>query len=426
MRKNILVFPCGSEIGLEIKRAVGKDIHFNLIGANGVSDHGKFVYENYIGNVPFDNTPDFIPAIKKIVIENKIDAIYPAVDTAIARLKPFEKELGCIVVSPSLDACLTCLSKEKTYNTLRDRIPLPEIFDTTSESLNFPLFAKPKIGHSGRDTKLLKNYLELDDYRANVSDFILCEYLPGEEYTIDCFTDKKGVLRFISPRIRGRVSNGISVNTYAVELDNIQNFGKIISDKMGMRGAWFFQMKRDRQNNLKLMEVAARFGGSSVLWRAQGVNLPLLSLYDAFNIDIEIMQNNYSVILDRALENLYYINIQYDSVYLDYDDCLIIENQINSQMLAFLAQCRNFNKKIFILSRHNGNLTTELTKFGLKQFFDGIYHIKDNTPKSKFINRKHPIFIDDSFSERKEVKNSLHIPVFSTDMVECLINGKGR
>ena len=47
MKKNILVFPCGSEIALEIYRSVNKSIHFNLIGASSVDDHGKFIYENY-------------------------------------------------------------------------------------------------------------------------------------------------------------------------------------------------------------------------------------------------------------------------------------------------------------------------------------------------------------------------------------------
>ena len=46
MKKNILVFPCGSEIGLEIYNSVKYSTYFNLIGANSSDDHGKFVYEN--------------------------------------------------------------------------------------------------------------------------------------------------------------------------------------------------------------------------------------------------------------------------------------------------------------------------------------------------------------------------------------------
>ena len=40
--------PCGSEIGLEINRALSNDIHFKMIGASTTPDHGRFVYKNYI------------------------------------------------------------------------------------------------------------------------------------------------------------------------------------------------------------------------------------------------------------------------------------------------------------------------------------------------------------------------------------------
>ena len=421
MKKNILIFPCGSEIALEIKRAVGYSSHFNLIGANGVDDHGRFVFGDYIGDVPFDNTFEFIPTIKKIVGQREIDAIYPTVDTAIASLKPREHELGCIVVAPPAKACEICLSKAKTYTALAGIIPVPKTFDANKKNLPFPLFAKPKIGHSGRGTKLLNNQLELDEYKTTCKDFVLTEYLPGNEYTIDCFSDRCGKLRFCQPRIRGRIQNGISVNTYAVDLPSAGKFAEKINRALEMRGAWFFQVKRDRDGNPKLMEVAARFGGSSALCRARGINLPLLSLYDAFGLDIEIMENNYKVELDRALENLYKLDISYNSVFLDYDDCLVINDKLNPEMMFFLAQCKNDKKNIFLLSRHQGNLGVELNRWGLSQFFNAVNHITDGTPKSKYINDDAPIFIDDSFTERREVKNTLNIPTFSPDMVECLI-----
>ena len=69
MKKNILVFPCGSEIALEVYRSVNKSTHFNLIGASSCDDHGKFIFENYIGGLPFITDKDFIPQIKKIVKE---------------------------------------------------------------------------------------------------------------------------------------------------------------------------------------------------------------------------------------------------------------------------------------------------------------------------------------------------------------------
>lgn len=53
MDLNILVFPCGSEIALELHRSLKFSRHITLFGANSVDDHGKFVFENYIGGLPF-------------------------------------------------------------------------------------------------------------------------------------------------------------------------------------------------------------------------------------------------------------------------------------------------------------------------------------------------------------------------------------
>lgn len=51
--KNILVYPCGTEIGLEIYRALNNSIHYNLIGGSSSYDHGRFVYKNHIDKLPF-------------------------------------------------------------------------------------------------------------------------------------------------------------------------------------------------------------------------------------------------------------------------------------------------------------------------------------------------------------------------------------
>ena len=67
MKKNILVFPCGSEIALEFYRSVHFSPHFRLIGANSIDDHGRFVYDEYVGTVPFITSSDFIPVLNGIV-----------------------------------------------------------------------------------------------------------------------------------------------------------------------------------------------------------------------------------------------------------------------------------------------------------------------------------------------------------------------
>ena len=49
-------------------------------------------------------------------------------------------------------------------------------------------------------------------------DMIICEYLPGEEVTIDCFTDKNRKLLFCNPRAADRILAGIDVHARRIAL----------------------------------------------------------------------------------------------------------------------------------------------------------------------------------------------------------------
>lgn len=424
MKKNILVFPCGSEIGLDIYSSVCYSTYFHLIGGSSIDDHGKFVYEDYIPDIPFVRSPDFIPTFAKIVKERQIDAIYPTMDLVIAVLKEHEEELGCRVIASSVESTRICLSKELTYNKLRNVIRVPDVYAPNAVPQDaFPVFAKPKIGYGAKGTKTLENQEEVDNFIKGENDLLILEYLPGEEYTVDCFTDKNGNLLYSAARKRNRVKGGISVNTFYVEeQDEFEDMAKKINSKVNFRGAWFYQVKRDKNGNLCLLEIASRLGGSSLLSRALGVNFALLSLFDIFDYKVSILKNNYHVELDRALGNKYKTNLEFDSVYCDYDDCLILDkSKVNVELVKFFYQCINQGKKIYLLSKHDGDLKKELIDFRLERLFDEVIHIEKDADKADYIKNLKSIFIDDSYVERENIKNKLNIPVFSPEMIDVLI-----
>lgn len=424
MKKNVLVFPCGSEIGLDIYSSVCYSTYFHLIGGSSVDDHGKFVYEDYIPNIPFANTPEFIPAMAKIVKERNIDAIYPAMDLVITILKEHEEELGCKVVASPVETTQISLSKELTYKKLEGSVLIPRVFESQNVPVDeFPVFAKPKVGYGAKGTKKLSSQEEVNSFVRGKDDLLIVEYLPGEEYTVDCFTDRKGQLLYSAARKRNRVKDGISVNTFFV--DNQEEFtsiAEVINSKIKFRGAWFYQVKRNKAGELCLLEIASRLGGSSLLSRAIGVNFALLSLFDIFDYSVSITKNDYNVELDRALENKYKTNLFFDSVYCDYDDCLILEKKfVNVELVKFLYKCINEGKRIYLLSKHDGDLHQELVDFRLDHLFDEVMHIDKEADKSDFIKDTNSIFIDDSNAERVNIKSKLGIAVFSPDMIDVLI-----
>lgn len=427
MQKNILVFPCGSEIALEIYRAVRYSTHFKLIGANSVNDHGRFVYEDYEGGLPFINQDNFIPALKELIARRHIDAVYPAMDAVIELLKSHEAELGCKVIAPPAATTEICLAKSRTYKLLKDVVRTPHVYEPGSAVKTFPVFAKPDIGYGSRGARILNSAEELELHLHNYPDCIITEYLPGDEYTVDCFTGPNGQLLFAAPRQRCRVMNGISVNTRPVDTDlgEFRTMAAAINGAMKFCGAWFFQVKRNRDGLLTLLEVASRFGGSSGLFRARGVNFALMSLFTAFDIPVTVLENDYQVEMDRALDNKYKLSLQFNEVFVDFDDCLLLEGKkVNSELVSFLYECINRGYPVNLLSRHPAGavaLTDRLKELRLEQIFDRVIHLPKGDKKSSYIHNERAIFIDDSFAERKDVFENCHIPVFSPDMVSVLL-----
>ena len=416
------VFPCGSEIALEVYRALKDEKDIELIGISSVEDHGKFVFENYIGEVPYANSPNFISSIQKIVEENNIDFIYPCMDIVMPILKKNEDFLNCKVITSPIETVEICLSKKKTYEYLKDFILVPQVF-STGEIVEFPVFSKPEVGASSRNTFKINDETDLFYYTKKYPGNLLLEYLPGEEYTVDCFTDSKGNLIYCSPRLRSRIVNGISVNTKLVKDEKIKLMAESINKKMVFSGSWFFQIKRNIDNDFCLMEVATRFGGSSVIQRYRGVNFPLLNLYLYRGFDIQIEENEFEIEIDRGLDIKGKLNIEFGTVYIDLDDTIIVKDKVNSNMMKLIYYFLNIGKKIILISKHKENIYETLQKYKIdKTIFSQIIHISKEDEKYKYMSLN-SIFIDDSFTERKKVKNQLNIPTFSVDTINIFYNG---
>jgi len=92
--------------------------------------------------------------------------------------------------------------------------------------------------------------------------------------------------------------------------------------------------------------------------------------------------------------------------------------------MKFLFQCINQGIRIYLLTRHRGNIYNTLASLRIEQIFDKIIHLKNRKEKkSDYIRHQHAIFIDDSHLERRDVAMTLGLPVFSVDSLECLIDG---
>ena len=158
--------------------------------------------------------------------------------------------------------------------------------------------------------------------------------------------------------------------------------------------------------------------------RNRGANLPLLTLYNFWGYDVDLVINDNQELVDRAFISRFQTDLRYSRVYVDFDDTLVLGDKVNTQLIAFLYQARNEGKELYLLTRHACDVREDLRRFGIAEsLFDAIYWVRGEDTKIAYI-QPDSLFIDDSFAERKRVKEACGIPVFDLDMVESLLNWK--
>jgi predicted ATP-grasp superfamily ATP-dependent carboligase len=420
-KRNVLVFPAGTEIGLEIFHALNACKEIRLIGAGqNVSNHAQFIYAEYYV-LPSIYEDSCLEALNTLCTNLKIDYIFPAYDDVIVALSEKEDHLHAKLVSSPPLTCKITRSKSETYRYLAGKIRVPALYDSPNQVSKFPVLVKPDKGQGSSGITKVLDLRALENSLETMLEPIICEYLPGEEYTIDCFSDREQGLLFSGARSRRRIRNGISVNTMTECIPELNEMAKKISQTLSLWGAWFFQVKRAENGEFALLEIAPRIAGSMAIHRVIGVNFPLLSLFEAERLPISVQTNAIGKVeLDRALSNRYRHSIHYSTLYVDLDDTLILDNQVNVQVIKLLFQCINQGKKIILLTRHREDLNETLTKYRLLGLFDEIIHLRYGEKKSSHICQTDAIFLDDSFAERMDVLTHCNIPTFDCSMIELL------
>ncbi len=419
--RRVLVFPAGTEIGLEIHQALHHCKEVELFGAGqSVSNHAPFVYERY-HQLPSITEENWLPALIELCQMLKIDYIFPAYDDVIVALSQHFEVLPSVVLTAAKEACRITRSKSLTYQALGSVVRVPRTYPPATVA-NFPLFVKPDRGQGSHGAQQVRNASELSAAIASIKDPVICEYLPGEEYTIDCFSDRQRGVLFCGARVRLRMRNGIAVHTRSVFLDGAKEIADVIHAAIGMRGAWFFQLKRSNDGELTLLEVAPRIAGSMSTHRVQGINFPLLTIFEHERLPLQLMTNPHPVELDRSLQNQYRLGLSYKSLYIDLDDTLLVRGKVNLDAMRLVYSCINRKIPVVLITRHEGNLNATLAQHRLTGLFDEVIHLEGKQLKSKYIRHSNAIFLDDSFAERKDVHQQLGIPTFDCSMIDALIS----
>lgn len=420
----VLVFPAGEINSVELHDALATCVNIRLFGASSTERHGSFVFQNYIGGLPNIREQGFIEAFNTILKKNKIDVVIPTHDDVALFMAKNRTKLKALILTADEKTNEICRDKLETYKEFADCSFCPDVFDFPKE---YPAFIKPRKGQGSVGARMLMGSGDLPSEEEK-QNFVICEYLPGEELTVDCFTDCEGNLQAVLPRSRQRIFGGVSVRASREQLtQELKDMAVCLNERMGFLGLWYFQVKQDRSGYYKLMEISTRCAGTMCLSRALGVNLPLLSVYAALGKKTEVLINKYNMIVDRTLISRYRTDLEYRRVYIDLDDTILIKGQVNLQLIRFLYQCVNQGKEIILITRHGADHEDSVeaalrTHKIAPELFDDIVELDFNVSKNTVIDPMGAIFIDNSFAERKAVYEKLEMPVFDVDGIEALLD----
>jgi carbamoyl-phosphate synthase large subunit len=416
--------PGGTEIGLEVRRSLANLKEIRLAGVGSAADrHGPFAYRRW-AEVPSVNSDGWVPALNDVIARFEVDFLMPGHDDVLLALAEHRDVLDATVITSPLETCRLTRSKRATYQRLAGAVPVPAVFASPGDVDRFPVFVKPDRSQGSQGALLINDAEHLARAVAGGSDLIM-EFLPGEELTVDCFSDRERGVLFTRARPRLRTRAGISMSSRTSGEDpTVREYAEAIAGRLALHGAWFFQLRADTEGQLRLLEVAPRLAGTSAVHRVTGVNFALLSIYEALRAPLRIETNPVGVELDRALVNRYRHDLRYGTVYVDLDDTLIVRDAVHAGLVAFLYQCLNDGHPLVLLTRHRGDLDQTLGRFRLAGLWDRIVRVPDGQAKADFIAEPDAILIDDSFGERLAVHERLGIATFDASMLELLLDDR--
>ena len=269
----ILLLTYGNESSIEMIRSIAELNTHEVYGCHYDTINAGLAYlnKNYIVECPnpFKTAPQFLKWLDNFVIDAEIDRVFVTNCKMLKFLYDNWNDVGCLdkLAIPGKDNLAPCLFKNKLYELLPDISP--RVFKSHEEApTDVDLFAKPCYSSSAEGARKLKN--NAASWQTVTADDVVTEYLPGEEFTVDCVSTPDGDVVDWNVRLRARIRDGItSYGRSAPEYwELIGEHIKSIAKKLRLPYFWFAQFKFDSNGVPKLLEVNCRISGSFCITKA--------------------------------------------------------------------------------------------------------------------------------------------------------------
>ncbi len=282
----VLVTGAGRLAAVSMIKSLGRDPSVHLLAAD--MDHwaaGLYLLPPEDRTlIPAGLDPDFADAVLARCRALEVDVLIPTVNAEmrpLARCRAQYARTGISLMLAPDRALETTLDKLALARACAGHVPVPrtEPFDAALDpaSWSYPVVVKPRTGSGSRDIAVVGAPAELAG-RERSAEFIVQQYLPGEEYSIDVLADAGGHVIAAVPRVRARVDSGVSVAGRTVHDPELERLGAAVARVTGLTYIANVQFRRDAAGQPALLEVNPRAPGALPLTVASGVDMPMLAL----------------------------------------------------------------------------------------------------------------------------------------------------
>jgi carbamoyl-phosphate synthase large subunit len=233
--------------------------------------------------VPAGSDPGFADVALARCLAMGADVLIPTCDAELlplGRARAGFREAGVELLLAPDRALDVCLDKLALVERCAGRVPVPrtERLDQADPGLwTYPVMVKPRRGSGSRGISMVGSAQELAEMQAS-ADYLVQEYLPGTEYSIDVLADVTGHVVASVPRVRERVDSGVSVAGRTLHDAELERLGADMAVVTGLTYVANVQFRRDASGRPALLEVNPRFPGTMPLTVASGVDMPLMAL----------------------------------------------------------------------------------------------------------------------------------------------------
>lgn len=279
---NILFLSSGNRVEL-IKEFNKAKKELNINGEIHTLDLDEYAATLYFsdkkGKISPIGSENYIKDLKSYCIKNKISLIIPLIEKELEILSKFkdeiERETNCKVLVSDENVIEIARNKYKTEKFLKENgFNTPKIIsdlDIENKNYKFPLFIKPFNGSGSIENFKINNDEELSFFRKYVTNPIIQEFIEGQEYCIDVFSDfDKNIITIVTKERIEHSSGSISKARVVKDDDILLEIKKLVSILGSVGEINIDCIKKGKK--VYIIEINARFPGGPPLSFRAGAN----------------------------------------------------------------------------------------------------------------------------------------------------------